>query len=118
MLQIAERLGRHHFQVGQAREALCWEPLVDMHQRDEGLIIWVALPGVAPNRFDVNLEASALVLRGERALSVDFSVGDIFQLEIPYGRFERRVPLPQGEYRMDDRQLEHGCLRLRLVRVS
>jgi HSP20 family protein len=36
----------------------------------------------------------------------------IHRLEIPYGRFERRIPLPPGNYRLHEQFLEDGCLVL------
>ena len=41
----------------------------------------------------------------------------IHRLEIPYGRFERRIALPAGEFELLDRRLEHGCLALELRRL-
>jgi hypothetical protein len=38
------------------------------------------------------------------------------RLEIPYGRFERRIELPPGHYEIEQRDLEYGCLRLILRR--
>jgi HSP20 family molecular chaperone IbpA len=42
----------------------------------------------------------------------------IYRLEIPYGRFERRIPLPTGRYQLADRRLENGCLVLALRRLG
>jgi HSP20 family molecular chaperone IbpA len=41
----------------------------------------------------------------------------IYRLEIPYGRFERRIALPAGQYELVDRRLEQGCLTLGLRRL-
>lgn len=118
LLQITDRLERQYFQAAQSADPLCWVPSVDMHQRSDGLAVWVALPGVAPDRYEVLLEHSTLILRGERPLEAAIGSGAIFHLEIPYGRFERRVCLPHAGYRIVDLQLENGCLRLRLERLS
>ncbi|WP_413896314.1 Hsp20/alpha crystallin family protein [Rhodoferax sp.] len=114
--QTTHRLAHQYFQIGQTRELLCWEPPVDMHQRQDELGVLVALPGVAPDRYQVSLAHSVLIVRAERARSVSFSSGLILHLEIPYGRFERRIRLPAGEYHLVSMRLEHGCLRLQLAR--
>jgi hypothetical protein len=43
---------------------------------------------------------------------------NVVRLEIPYGRMRRRIDLPPGHYALLERQLERGCLFLRLTRVS
>ena len=40
----------------------------------------------------------------------------IRRLEIPYGRFERRLTLPAGHYELIEQACQHGCLMLRLRR--
>jgi hypothetical protein len=40
------------------------------------------------------------------------------RLEIPRGRFERRLRLPPGVYQIDRLELNHGCLVLVLHRVE
>ena len=39
------------------------------------------------------------------------------QLEIPYGAFERRIPLPPGRLEIGPPELAHGCLVLRLRKL-
>jgi len=36
------------------------------------------------------------------------------QLEIPYGFFERRIPLPDARLEVSAPELTHGCLTIRL----
>jgi hypothetical protein len=40
------------------------------------------------------------------------------QLEIPYGYFERRVPLPEAQLDSGTRELIDGCLILRLRKTG
>jgi HSP20 family molecular chaperone IbpA len=42
----------------------------------------------------------------------------VHRLEIPYGRFERRIPLPSGRYELVEQSYANGCLTLRLVRLN
>ena len=39
------------------------------------------------------------------------------QLEIPYGAFERRIPLPPGRLEVGPPELAQGCLLLRLRKL-
>ena len=116
LLQDAERLQRQFFQVGAARGAPCWEPPIDVYESDDGLRLLAALPGVAPEQVEVVLAPDAVLIRGERSLPEISHNADILRLEIPYGRFERRVALPAGEFEAVEQRLEHGCLLLMLRR--
>ncbi len=93
-LQRAGRLQRQFFQLGHSGDLPRWEPPVDMFGSEQALCLLIALPGVSGERLDVLLESQAVVVRGERSLADHLTGGVILQLEIPYGRFERRVPLP------------------------
>ena len=117
LLRGAERLQRQVFQIG-AAEAPGWEPPVDLYETGDGLTLCVALPGVAVPELEVSLEAGTVVVRGERAFPGAFQRAIIYRLEIPYGRFERRIALPAGQYQLVDRRLENGCLTLGLRRLG
>ena len=70
-----------------------WEPPVDIVETDRELTIVVALPGVRPADIDVQIEAACWLVRGARALPSVPDGAVIHRLEIPHGRFERRVLL-------------------------
>lgn len=117
LLHSADRLNRQFFQIAPARGGPCWEPPVDMVDDGQRLTLLVALPGVAPDQFDVRIEPGAIVVSGQRAIGTSLAHGTVVRLEIPYGRFERRIRLPDGSFRLLDMPLEHGCLRIHLERV-
>ena len=117
LLRGTERLQSRFFQIG-AAEAPGWEPPVDLYETDDGLTLCVALSGVAANELEVFLESGSVVVRGERAFPVEHQRAIIYRLEIPYGRFERRIVLPAGRYELVDRRLENGCLTLGLRRLG
>ncbi len=117
LLRGTERLQRRFFQVG-AAEAPGWEPPVDLYETADGLTLSVALPGVAASELEVFLESGSVVVRGERAFPVEYQRAIIYRLEIPYGRFERRIPLPAGQFQLVDRRLANGCLTLDLRRMG
>jgi HSP20 family molecular chaperone IbpA len=83
---------------------------------DRRLVIIVALPGIAPDQLEIVVGDSALSVVGERAVHLPVDAL-IHRLEIPYGRFERRINLPQGRFEIEERALEHGCLRLVLRKI-
>jgi len=115
LLDSAERLQRQFFRIAPARSGPCWEPPVDIIDNGHRLTLLVALPGVPPDQLEVHIEPPEIVVRGNRAIGASIGSGAIVRLEIPYGRFERRIVLPSGTYRLLDMQLENGCLKINLV---
>jgi HSP20 family molecular chaperone IbpA len=117
LLDQAERLHRQFFRFGGNAEAQPrWEPPVDVIEAGTEVRVAVALPGVAPERIAVHITPEGLVIGAERRAPIDAGTTAIRRLEIPYGRFERRVPLPPGHYDLVSQHCEDGCLTLRLVR--
>ncbi len=117
VLQSAERLQRSFFQLGTPSETPSWAPPVDMYTHEGQLGLLIAMPGVPADGFDISLEPTAIVVRGERVMGAA-GHGRILRMEIPYGRFERRIELPLGMYRIAGVQLVLGCLRVHLERLT
>ncbi len=117
VIQQAERLHREFFHVGLPRgRAPAWEPPVDIFETDEVLMISAALPGVAAENIQVVIEGDVLAIAGARLLPKPGRTALIHRLEIPYGRFERRIRLPAGPLRVVRNQFVNGCLELTLER--
>ena len=114
MLDRADRLHRQFFRPANLRSRPpTWEPLVDVYETPQAFKIMMALPGVVPEHLQVILEGSHLLVSGKRHLPVSPDT-EIKRLEIPYGRFERHLELPIGDYEMVDRELVNGCLIITL----
>jgi HSP20 family molecular chaperone IbpA len=116
LIERAEQLQRQFFRyAGDAETAASWEPPVDVVVRGDEVSVTVALPGVAPEHVQLQIVGDALYVVAARAVPLAAVTG-IYRLEIPHGRFERRIPLPEGQYEVLERACVHGCLQLRLVR--
>jgi HSP20 family protein len=94
LLEQADRLHRQFFRVAGAESAHTWEPPVDVVETGERLQVHVALPGVAPDSISVMAEPGGVVVSALRAFPCRESGAHIHRIEIPYGRFERRIGLP------------------------
>ena len=116
MLQSAERLQRQFFQIGPWNAP--WEPPVDVYQAGDDLWIFLALPGVPPDHMETAIDGATLVVRGERPLPPTARGASIHRLEIPYGRFERRITLPAGHYQVLQQVVENGCLVIGLRKLT
>src|SRR5215470_3141651 len=92
-----------------------WEPPTDVLETDREILILIALPGVDPDDVEALLENGILVVRGRRTLPAELRNARILRLELPQGRFERRIRLPSGRYTIT-RFAAHGCIGLRLAK--
>lgn len=119
LLSEADRLQRQFFRVGAvASGEPSWEPPVDTLETAEAVTVLVALPGVAPEQVEVVHSAGSLTVRGIRPMPGGHRREAIRRLEIPYGRFERRLDLPPGRYDLAASVFAHGTLRLTLRKLG
>jgi HSP20 family protein len=118
LLEQAERLQRQFCRLATSgtREQPQWEPPVDVYTSENQLLVEVALPGVPLERMELQIGPGEIVIRGERALPRRPEGLAIQRLEIPYGRFERRLSLGDGQWELVARNALNGCLQLLLAR--
>jgi HSP20 family molecular chaperone IbpA len=118
-LARAERLHQQFLNLQpptETREPI-WEPPIDVLETDREILIFIALPGVDPNEVEAILDNGCLVIGGRRALPAELRDARILRLELPQGRFQRRIPLPPGRYAVT-RFAANGCVGLRLAKSS
>jgi HSP20 family protein len=111
LLEQADRLHRQFCKVS-SREAHCWEPPVDVIEAGEVLMVQVALPGVGADAITVGLETDAVTISALRAFPAREEGATIHRVEIPYGRFERRIGLPMDLLDLTGKNLSDGVLTL------
>jgi HSP20 family protein len=71
-----------------------WAPQVEVHQRDNQLVIRADLPGINKNNVKVELRDDSVVLRGERQEERKEENEGFYRTERSYGSFYREIPLP------------------------
>ncbi|WP_428313267.1 Hsp20/alpha crystallin family protein [Hydrocarboniphaga sp.] len=113
MLDRADRLQRQFFHPARSSARPGWEPPVDVFETGDALWVIVALPGVAPDDVELIIDGNTLIVSGTRSLPRELRGAAIHRLELPAGRFERRIAL-QGRFELLERRLENGCLTLGL----
>ena len=119
MLARAERMHREMFRPGRYGTPVpAWEPPVDMLETKEAVLVLVALPGVDPERVEAVIDGGDLVVAGSRVLPEQLRTAVIHRLELPQGRFERRVRLPAGRYSAVRRGTECGCVVITLEKAG
>jgi HSP20 family molecular chaperone IbpA len=110
-LARAERLSQQFFSLRESG----WEPPIDVLETENEFLIIIALPGVDPDEVEAVIENGTLVISGRRVLPVELRNARIHRLELPQGRFERRIALPVGRY-VVSRFAVNGCVGLRLAK--
>ena len=118
LLDQAERLQRQFFRPAAGAVRPAWEPPVDIFETEDDLWICVALPGVEPDDVRIVVQDRTLVVTGERPLPPECRAGMIHRVEIPHGRFERRIALQAGRFELRRRELSNGCLTLTLRKLG
>lgn len=119
VLDRAERLQRQFLRyLGPGADAAVWEPPVDIQETADGLILLFALPGVAPDAISLRLETTELIVSAMRPLKLAHPDAVIRRLEIPHGRFFRRIPLGGVPLKLTASRYENGCLEVRLTREA
>lgn len=119
MIERAEQLHRRFFLPGLApAAAVNWEPPVDVFETEQELTIVAALPGVEAQDIEIAIDRGVLRVGGLRQLPACVHGAAILRMEIPHGRFERRIRLPSERWQVGRSALVNGCLVLSLTPQS
>lgn len=114
MLARAERMHRQFFQPSGSPASVAWEPPVDVLETEHAVLVLVALPGVDFSEVKALINQGELLISGTRTYPAEMRTATIHRLELPQGRFERRIPLPAGRYNAVRRTSSNGCLLITL----
>jgi HSP20 family protein len=118
VLARAERLHQQLFQPVTRQGPIAWIPPVDVLETEREVLVLAALPGVDVAKVEALIEGATLVISGTRVLPPELRTAIIHRLELPQGRFERRVYLPAGRYEAVRRAEAHGCLVISLSKAT
>ena len=115
----AERQYSQFFRLHRSATSLpAWEPPVDVLETESDVLVLVALPGVDQDKVQAAIEDGDLIIVGHRVLPAELRTAVIHRLELPQGRFERRVPLPPGRYSAVRHTINNGCLVIALAKTA
>lgn len=114
LMARADRAGREVFRLTGSG----WEPPIDVLETAAGLSVVVALPGVRSDEMEIVIAGGVLTVRGMRRWPLQDGPARAHRIELPHGRFERRLPLPHGAYQLAGQEHADGCLILTLKRLA
>jgi HSP20 family protein len=119
MLARAERMHREIFRPAATHtRQVAWEPPVDILETDREVLVLVALPGVDGDNAQAVIEGGDLVIAGTRSYPRELQTATIHRLELPQGRFYRRLRLPGGRYGGVSRAVANGLMVIKLQKVG
>jgi HSP20 family protein len=73
-----------------------WEPQIEMFERDGELVVRADLPGMTRDDVNVELKDGGITIEGERRSGTEDKRDGYYHSERSYGKFYRRLPLPEG----------------------
>ena len=91
---------------------------MDILETDLQVLVLVAFPGVSPENVEAIIDDEDLLVTGIRILPSPLRTAVIHRLELPQGRFERRIRLPAGRYQRVHRSAVDGCLLITLDKAG
>ncbi len=90
-------------------------PVADVKRDGDKWMVSMAVPGVSPDKVQIDIVGRTLRVRGERTVEKEGVKAESILREIAYGRFEREFTLPED---IDAEHVEatcrHGMLELAL----
>jgi HSP20 family protein len=81
---------------GDGRQTQGWVPTLDVWETENELVYAFDLPGIAQDKFTVEVEDGALTVSAERERTEEVSQDRFHRFERRFGSFSRTVGLPQG----------------------
>jgi HSP20 family protein len=76
-------------------EVEAWAPAIECHIENGNLVVKADLPGIDPKEVTISVLGTQLTIEGERKREKKED-REYFYHELPYGKFSRRLTLPEG----------------------
>jgi HSP20 family protein len=73
-----------------------WTPQVEIFERGNELILRADLPGLTKDDVNVEIANDGITIEGERQNEHEEKGEGYFRSERSYGKFYRRIPMPEG----------------------
>jgi len=71
-----------------------WNPVVDIYENQDTIVLEADLPGLKPGDFELSIENFTLTLKGERKFEKKSDGDNYHRVERSYGSFTRTFTLP------------------------
>lgn len=92
-----------------------WSPQVEIFERDDELVLRADLPGLTKDDVNVEIANDGITIEGERRSEHKETAEGYFRSERSYGKFYRRIPMPDGAKAEDaNASFSNGVLEITL----
>lgn len=98
MEQLRSEMGRIVEKAGEPASNIVtsdWAPTVDILEKEDRYVLFADLPGVEPERIEIDMENGCLSIKGERPIE-EGERREFKRLERPRGTFYRRFSMPDS----------------------
>ncbi|RIB02953.1 HSP20-like chaperone, partial [Gigaspora rosea] len=96
-----------------------WHPLIDVHENDNEITIYVDLPRFTKDKINLDVRDNALVISGKLERDEKYKEGITHIQERRYGTFTRTLSLPSNVKAENiTAKFEHGVLELKLSKSA
>jgi HSP20 family protein len=82
--------------IGRTFDQDVWTPQVEMFERGGELVVRADLPGLTKDEVNVEVGDGGITIEGERRSEKEEKGEGFYHSERHYGKFYRRLPLPEG----------------------
>jgi HSP20 family protein len=92
-----------------------WKPALDIYETEEEVIVQVEVAGIKKDEIEITIQGDVLSISGSRIESFPENMTRLDQMEINYGKFQRKVKIlvPIDRDRISA-MYENGFLKIRL----
>lgn len=96
-----------------------WNPVVDVYETDESIVVKAEVPGVDKKDISVDINNGVLTVKGERKHEEEVKEDRFYRKERVYGKFERGFRLPEGtDYDKINADFKDGILTVTVPKVE
>jgi HSP20 family protein len=96
-----------------------WNPIVDVYENDESIVVKAEVPGVDKKDISVDIDNGVLTVKGERKHEEEVKEDRYYRKERVYGKFQRTFRLPEGtDYDKINADFKDGILTVTVPKVE
>lgn len=96
-----------------------WDLAADVYEDDKNIIVEMHVPGIDPDKIDIQIENNHLVISGKRSEESTVTNKDYYKKEIRRGSFERVIALPASvAVEQATADIKDGVLRVSLPKST
>jgi HSP20 family protein len=96
-----------------------WDLAVDVYEENDNVIAKMNIPGIDPDKINIDVEDNHLHVSGERKEEKEVNEKNYYHKEIRRGSFERIVPLPCAINKQKvSAEMHEGVLRIVMPKIN